>query len=146
MSGVDMVCALRRRVLYYETDRMGVVHHSNYLRLAEEARMNFLEQQVASYSGMEKQGIIIPCSSAQGNFRAYLRYDDPFSVLVRLTKFTGARLCFAYRILNDNTGQLCYDGTSEHFFARDGDYFPISLKKKAPELYQKFRALVEKVL
>lgn len=141
---MDLTCALRRRVRYYETDRMGVVHHSNYLRLLEDARMDFLEQQVISYSSMEKRGIIIPCSSAQGNFRAFLRYDDPFSVLMGLTKFTGARICFAYQVFNDDTGQLCYDGTSEHFFARDGDYFPISLKSKAPDLYQQFLALVQK--
>ncbi|MCD8375324.1 MAG: acyl-CoA thioesterase [Oscillospiraceae bacterium] len=138
-----MLCALRRRVRYYETDRMGVVHYSNYLRLVEEARLDFLAQHVASYSAMEKQGVIIPCSSARGDFRAFLRYDDPFSVQMALTRFTGARLCFAYRIFNDDTGQLCYEGTSEHFFARDGDYFPISLKAKAPELYRKFQALVQ---
>ena len=44
----------RRRVNYYETDRMGVVHHSNYLRLIEEARLAWIEQHVMRYSQIER--------------------------------------------------------------------------------------------
>ncbi len=140
---MELTCALSRRVHYYETDRMGVVHHSNYLRLAEEARLAWIEKNVMRYSEMEKRGIIIPCSSAQGNFRGYLRFDDLFTVRMALTRFTGARISFVYEIYNEETGQLCYDGTSEHFFARDGDYFPISIKHRDPELFRIFQSLVQ---
>lgn len=57
-----------RRVKYYETDRMGVVHHSNYLRLLEDARMDWLGDNLISYSELEKSGVIIPCVSASGEF------------------------------------------------------------------------------
>ena len=33
-----------RKINYYETDRMGVVHHSNYIRFLEEARCALLEK------------------------------------------------------------------------------------------------------
>ncbi len=141
---MELTCALRRRVRYYETDRMGVVHHSNYLRLLEDARMDFLTAHNIDYCALEKRGIIIPCANAQGNFRGYLYFDDPFSVHMALVKCTGARLGFAYQVFNDNTGQLCYDGTTEHFFARDGDYFPISIKHREPELYQQFLSFLQK--
>ena len=65
-----------RRVKYYETDRMGVVHHSNYLRLLEDARMDWLGENLITYSELERLGVIIPCVSASGNFLNYLRYDD----------------------------------------------------------------------
>ena len=50
-----------RRVKYYETDRMGVVHHSNYLRLLEDARMDWLGDNLITYSELERSGVIIPC-------------------------------------------------------------------------------------
>ena len=70
----------RRRVRYYETDRMGVVHHSNYLRFLEDARMDWIRDHIINYSEMEKMGIIIPVVSATGNFKSFLRYDDEFAV------------------------------------------------------------------
>ena len=48
------------KVAYYETDRMGIVHHSNYIRIMEEARLDFLSQIGFGYDEMEKQGIISP--------------------------------------------------------------------------------------
>ena len=79
----------RRRVRYYETDRMGVVHHSNYLRFLEDARMDWIRDHIINYSEMEKMGIIIPVVSATGNFKSFLRYDDEFAVRVFPVKFTG---------------------------------------------------------
>ena len=132
----------RRKVRYYETDRMGVVHHSNYLRLLEDARMDWIRDHVMNYSDIEKLGVIIPAVSAAGNFKAFLRYDDEFRVLVKLVKFTGVRMCFEYEIYNAETGELCYDGCSEHCFVADGDYSPLSIRRKFPEMYQAFREAV----
>ena len=86
-----------RRVKYYETDRMGVVHHSNYLRLLEDARMDWLGDNLITYSELEKSGVIIPCVSASGEFLNYLRYDDPFKVVMRLTGFKGVKMSLPMR-------------------------------------------------
>lgn len=133
----------RRRVRYYETDRMGVVHHSNYLRLLEDARLDWIGEHIMNYNDMEKMGVIIPVVSATGNFKAFLRYDDLFSVKITPTKFTGVRMCFSYELHNAETGELCYDGVSEHYFAADGDYRPISIRRKFPDLYEKFKKIME---
>ena len=50
----------RRRVQYYETDRMGIVHHSNYIRWFEEARTDFLRNNGIVYSDLEQSGVMIP--------------------------------------------------------------------------------------
>ena len=100
-----------RRVKYYETDRMGVVHHSNYLRLLEDARMDWLGDNLITYSELERSGVIIPCVSASGEFLNYLRYDDPFKVVMRLTGFKGVKMSFAYEIINTDTNELCYKGS-----------------------------------
>lgn len=134
----------KRRVRYYETDRMGVVHHSNYLRLLEDARMDWIRDHVMNYNDIEKQGLIIPAVSATGNFREFLRYDDLFSVRVRLVKFTGVRMCFEYEVYNEETGVLCYDGDSQHCFVKDGSYEPVSVRRKFPDIYEGFKGAVEK--
>ena len=129
----------RRRVRYYETDRMGVVHHSNYLRLLEEARLEWIDQHVMRYSQMERMGVIIPAISASGKFKEYLRFDDLFAIRVITKKYNGVRFSFNYQIFNVENGKLCYEGESEHCFVADGDYKPISLKRKFPELYTAFQ-------
>lgn len=127
-----------RRVKYYETDRMGVVHHSNYLRIIEDARMEWLRDNVMSYSEMENLGIIIPAVSAAGKFLSFLHFDDPFTIMVKLTKFVGVKMEFFYQICNSNTGELCYEGESAHFLAYGEQYRPfLSIRKKYPEIYNK---------
>jgi len=138
-----------RRVKYYETDRMGVVHHSNYLRLLEDARLDWFAANIERYGEMERRGIIIPCASASGRFKGFLYYDDPFSVEIWLTEYTGVRMGFSYEVRNEETGELCYEGESVHFFSPDGNkpglkYGPMSIKHKFPDLHEKLLKLVER--
>lgn len=137
-----------RRVKYYETDRMGVVHHTNYLRFLEDARMDWIGEHLMNYHQMEESGVIIPAASASGNFRSFLRYDDPFTVEMKLISYTGVRMTFSYRVVNSDTGVLCYEGETTHFFSTDGyrtgkEYSPISIKRSHPEWHEKLLALVE---
>ena len=132
-----------RRVKYYETDRMGVVHHSNYLRLLEDARMNWVEDNIIRYSDLEKMGVIIPFVESHGKFLSFLRFDDPFTVSMRLIRNGPVKFTFEYEITNDDTGDICYRGTTTHYYAADGDYHPVSLKRKFPELYEKMEAMTE---
>ena len=55
----------RHLVQYYETDQMGVVHHSNYIRWFEEARVFFMDQMGFGYDKMEKSGVIQPGDRSQ---------------------------------------------------------------------------------
>lgn len=98
---------------------MGVVHHSNYLRLIEDARMDWLDANIMNYKQMEGLGVIIPCAAASGKFLAFLRYDDPFSVEVKLVQYSGVKMVFNYEVRNSDTGVLCYSGESTHFFSTD---------------------------
>ena len=50
----------RRRVLYYETDKMGIVHHSNYIRYMEEGRLEYMRQAGLVYKDLESRGILMP--------------------------------------------------------------------------------------
>ena len=57
------------RVQYYETDQMGIVHHSNYIRWFEEARIDWMRHCGISYREMEKQGIIVPVLGVEATYR-----------------------------------------------------------------------------
>ena len=53
----------RRKVNYYECDRMGITHHSNYIRYMEEARIELLEKLGYGFDRMEAEGISSPVVS-----------------------------------------------------------------------------------
>jgi len=57
---------LKRKINYYETDRMGVVHHSNYIRFLEEARCAWLDYLTIPFSLLEENGITIPVTFVRG--------------------------------------------------------------------------------
>lgn len=57
------------QVQYYETDRMGITHHSNYIRWMEEARVAFLEELGWGYAKLEEMGIISPVTKAACEFK-----------------------------------------------------------------------------
>ena len=140
-----------RRVRYYETDRMGVVHHSNYLRLLEDARMEWMDSCVMPYRQMERMGLIVPAAEAQERFLNYLRFDDPFSVTLRLAEYTGVKMTFTYEVRNDETGDVCLTARSTHFFSvsspipgtEEREYRPVSIKRRFPELHALLLAQVE---
>ena len=56
---MEKISLYEHRVSYYETDQMGIVHHSNYIRWFEDARVDFLEKVGFSYAKMEEIGIMI---------------------------------------------------------------------------------------
>ena len=130
------------KVQYYETDRMGVVHHSNYLRYLEEARYIWMEEEGFPYPEFERQGVIIPCTEAKEHFLGFLRYGDEFSVHMELYKFTGVRMYFRYEVYNESTGELCLTAETVHYTTTKEDYKPTSIKRSHPELFENVSALV----
>ena len=129
-----------RRVQYYETDQMAIVHHSNYIRWFEEARLDYLNQLGLNYKSMEEQGIIIPVTDVSCKYLISARYDDVLEIIPTPTQYTGVRLSFHYEVRNQLTGDLCATGASTHCFL-DPQHRPISLKRKAPELHRQFAEL-----
>ena len=88
MVGMDKVNAYQHKAQYYETDQMGCVHHSNYIRWFEEARTDLLEQLGFSYGHMEELGILCPV------LEVHVEYKD----LIQFGMFIIALLTFVYLI------------------------------------------------
>jgi acyl-CoA thioester hydrolase len=90
--------ATRQRVIYGDTDRMGIVYHGTYTRYLEHARVEFIRGLGVTYAEMEKMGFGLPVIELAIDYKAPAVYDDLVSVWVGLRKLTYARVHFAYRV------------------------------------------------
>ena len=123
------------KVQYYETDRMGITHHSNYIRWMEEARMDFLDQIGWGYEKMEEQGIISPVLSVSCKYKQSTTFADEVSVEVKIEEFNGIRLILEYTMKKVKDGEIVLIGTTEHCFLNAQSH-PIRFKKELPDLYE----------
>ena len=133
----------KRRMNYYETDRMGIIHHSNYIRLFEEARLDMMEKEGIGYSGIEEMGIIIPVMSVECNYILSLHYNDSIEGYSQLTKFDGIKMELSYEIYKEGSNKVCTKGRTGHCFL-DKDMKPFRMKKLYPDLYNKLKEIVIK--
>ena len=103
---------ITHRVAFYETDAMGVVHHSNYIRFFEHARVSWLEEHDQPYTAYVEQGLHFATTHVSVDYRASARFGDELSVTTWLEWVRGASLRMAYRI--DCNDTLTATGATEH--------------------------------
>ncbi len=119
-------------VKYYETDKMGITHHSNYVRWMEEARMDFLKSLGYGMRRLESEGITSPVVSVECNYKHTTTFDDNIKIEVTLEEYTGVKLSMSYTMLNVETGTVVFTARSSHcFINKDGR--PIAVSRKCPE-------------
>lgn len=120
---------------YYETDQMGIVHHSNYIRYFEEARCSFMEQSGYPYARLEEEDIVSPTLAVSCRYLHAVRYGDTIRVAVRMVRLTRLKCAFTYEVTDAGTGEIRARGTSEHgFITKEGK--PVILPKDRPEFYE----------
>ncbi|MDE6434694.1 MAG: acyl-CoA thioesterase [Lachnospiraceae bacterium] len=131
----------KRKVNYYETDKMQVVHHSNYIRYLEECRMDLLRQQHLEYEKMEAFGIMIPVLSVECNYKVPVRFGENICIVPKIEKFHGVKFDVSYRIYSEDFSVLHNEAASSHCFV-DFDFKPVWLKRDYKEIYEKMQELV----
>ena len=132
----------RRKVFYYETDQMGIVHHSNYIRWFESARIWYMHQVGADYREMEEMGILSPVLEVSCTYRSMVHFDDVVEVVPKIEKYNGIRMELSYQILDRQAGEVRAVGRSSHcFLDREGRV--CSLKKACPAYHEAFEKAVE---
>lgn len=129
-----------RKANYYETDQMGVVHHSNHIRYFEEARIEFMRSIGCDVLEMEREGIIIPNVDAYARYFIPIRFDDIVEIEVDLVRFSGAVMEYKYTI-KCSDGTVAATGHTEHCFVNK-EFKPMSLRKKYPEYFQRLKQSV----
>ena len=121
---------MKRKVHYYETDMMGLVHHANYIHWMEEARIDFMDRIGFPYKRMEEEGVLSPVKSLQVNYLKPCTFGDEVEVTVDVKDFNGVVICIAYDMRVD--GEPVFSGTSEHVFLdRSGKF--VRMRRVMPE-------------
>lgn len=123
------------KIHYYETDKMGVTHHSNYIRWMEEARIDFFEKIGFPYDKFEEEGIISPVVAVDCKYKATTTFPEEIEVYVSIKEFKGIKLVVGYEMKKAKDGSVVFNGTSEHCFI-DARGKILNLKKINPEFYQ----------
>lgn len=131
----------KRRINYYETDKMQVVHHSNYIRFLEECRMDFLRQMNLDYDKMEEKGIMIPVLSVNCNYQNPARFGETICIVPKLEKFRGVKFEMSYRIYSEDFTVLHNEAETSHCFV-DFDFKPVRLKRDFPDIYDAMQSFV----
>jgi acyl-CoA thioester hydrolase len=107
------------RVRYAETDRMGLLHHSNYLVYFEQGRTELLRAQGLSYRDLEDQGFLLVLTKVQVRYRSPARYDDLLTLRSSVVRTTLVKIEHRYELMRD--GLLLADGeTTLGCVDRDG--------------------------
>ena len=123
----------RHEVKYYECDRMGITHHSNYIRFMEEARVDWMDQLGYGFDRMEAEGVVSPVVAIECRYRHTSTFKDIIDIEVGVAEITALKISFKYTMrVGSNT--VC-TATSTHCFLEQGR--PVSLEKRFPELYKR---------
>ena len=120
----------RHEIRYYECDRMGITHHSNYVRIMEEARIDFLDKVGYGFDRIEAEGVVSPVVSVECKYKSPTTFKDIVEVEVTLCNMSDLKFEFKYVMKKD--GKLVAEGHSVHCFTENGR--PVVIAKRLPEL------------
>lgn len=127
-------------VRYAETDRMGIVHHSNFPVWYEMGRSDYIKMFGISYSEMENSGVMTPLRNLNCHFKLPAQYEDELIVRTWCTAITASRIEFSYtvkRIEPDESEIEIGYGSTEHAFVDSKTFRPCNIRKRIPDLYEK---------
>lgn len=142
MGIMDKIHAYEHRAQYYETDQMGCVHHSNYIRWFEEARTDLLNQAGFSYKRMEKEGLMCPVLNMYAEYKSMVHYQDVVEISSKITAFNGIKFTVEYTVTDKETKEVRTVGKSEHCILNH-EFKPIRLQKENKEVYDLFMELCQ---
>jgi acyl-CoA thioester hydrolase len=125
------------KVRFYETDMMGIVHHSNQIRWFEVARCEYLRQAGVDLFALMDSGITFPIKHVSCEYISPINYEDNIAIEARLAKLSRAQMVFSYRIVNSADGTLMAEGMTQNVFTHKDDGSVARLDK---ENYAKLKA------
>ena len=131
---------LERKVNYYETDAMGIVHHSNHIRWFEEARVMWMDEGGISYDEVEKSGVRMPVIGVSCDYKVPAKFGDTICVKVYAKEITCVKCIIGYIVTNKETKELISAGETRHCFV-NSEFKPVNIKKYSPELNAKLLEL-----
>lgn len=132
---MNQMLAYEHRAQYYETDQMGIIHHSNYIRWFEEARVYLMEKLGFGYHVMEERGIMSPVLSVNCTYKSMTRFHEIVVIEPQVLDYTGVQMTIGYTIREKETGEIRCTGETKHCFITK-EMRPVSLKRVQPDIHQ----------
>jgi len=130
-----------RKANFYETDQMGIIHHSNYIKWFEEARVDFLDQLNFEYKKVNNFDIDFALLDVYCEYKLMVYFGDIVNIHVSISEITEMRMTIEYKIIDAKSGGICTLGKTKHFFYNNKKKRPVSLKREIPELYEIFLSI-----
>jgi acyl-CoA thioester hydrolase len=129
------------RVIYGDTDQMGVVYYANYLDLFERGRCEYMRERAFDYTAFERGGFFFPVVEANVKYRSPAKFDDLLYIDTEISAVSRITVDFSYRVLRSTT--LLAEGFTRHAcLSKEGRpvRLPLSLKGLLPEAHHGFLA------
>ncbi|MFQ5849404.1 MAG: acyl-CoA thioesterase [Candidatus Binatia bacterium] len=102
------------RIIYGDTDQMGVAYYANYLRWFEIGRTELLRQIGFPYASIEDGGLYFPVTEVSCRYFRPAHYDERINIETTLTSLGGATLTFSYRVYRQEDESLLASGWTKH--------------------------------
>lgn len=115
-----MIVTTKHRVKFFDTDTMGIVHHSNYIRWFETGRVEFLRTLGIDLNEMMNDGILFPIVEVGAKFHAPAQFDDELEIETTAEALTKAKMKFNYAIRRCGEEKILVEGTTTNVFTSDG--------------------------
>ena len=102
------------RVIYGDTDNMGIAYHANYLRWFEMGRTEMFRSLGLPYKAIEARGVFLPVSEVHCKFKAPAQYDDVIIIEASLDTGVKGGVKFDYRIFSEDGEKELAKGYTKH--------------------------------
>jgi len=126
------------RIPYADTDSMGIVHHTNYIKYFEVGRTEYLREAGYPYSRLEAEGICLPVATVYCEYKTPAKFDELLAVNTWVKELKSATIIMAYEIFKKETGELVVKGETKHPIT-DHKLKPVRLRNINPKLYDFLR-------
>ena len=118
----SLINTIEIEVKFSDVDMLGVVWHGNYIRYFEDGREAFGKQYGLGYMDVYNAGYVVPIVNVNCDYKRFLRYEDKVIIETIYTPTESAKINFAYRLLNAQTGELIVKGSTTQVFVRRDNF------------------------
>lgn len=130
----------RHKIQYYETDKMGITHHSNYVRIMEETRLYVMDQLGMGYAKMEEEGVGSPVMGISLEYKKPTTYPDVVEVELKVEEISTFKVKFSYKMTVG--GNLVCKATSQHCFIDSVSGRPVVIADRFPALNEALKSMM----
>lgn len=130
------------KVRYAETDKMGIVYHSNYYIYFEVAREDLISYAGMKYKALEDYGVMMPIMETHCKYHEGARYGDELDIETYIEELTPFKAVIGYKVMRESDNKLIAQGKTVQAFVDSQSFRIINLKKVHPDIWEKLNVLV----